>query len=87
MRVLIEHRPFQHQPNVNVDQAYLRRALLRVMRHWLDMGVDGLRLGAVAAAVETDGTLREDVRRRHDVLQEIRRVIDQHYPGRVNRCR
>lgn len=83
MRVLIEHRLFQHQPNVNVDWAYVRRAVLRVTRHWLDMGVDGLRLGTVADAVERDGARSEDLRKTHDILREIRQFIDQHYPGRV----
>jgi hypothetical protein len=42
------HRVFRHQPDLNFDNPGVGRAVLKMMRSWLDMGVDGLRLDAVA---------------------------------------
>ncbi|HEV3485103.1 MAG TPA: alpha-amylase family glycosyl hydrolase, partial [Vicinamibacterales bacterium] len=41
------HRFFGHQPDLNYDNPAVLRAVLSVMRFWLEMGVDGLRLDAV----------------------------------------
>ena len=35
------HRFFPHQPDLNFDNPQVRRAVMKVMRFWLDMGVDG----------------------------------------------
>ena len=38
------HRFFSHQPDLNFDNPSVLKAVLRTMRFWLDMGVDGFRL-------------------------------------------
>src|SRR5579871_4984517 len=38
------HRFFHHQPDLNFDHPRVRKAVLRVMRYWMGMGVDGMRL-------------------------------------------
>ncbi|HEX4510020.1 MAG TPA: alpha-amylase family glycosyl hydrolase, partial [Burkholderiaceae bacterium] len=38
------HRFFSHQPDVNFDNPLVLEAVFRVMRFWLDLGVDGFRL-------------------------------------------
>ena len=38
------HRFFSHQPDLNFDNPAVVDAVLSVMRFWLDLGVDGLRL-------------------------------------------
>src|SRR5688572_4712847 len=77
------HRFFHHQPDLNFDNPQVRRAMLRTMRFWLDMGVDGLRLDAVPYLVERDGTNCENLAETHAVLKELRREVDARYPGRM----
>jgi maltose alpha-D-glucosyltransferase/alpha-amylase len=50
------HRFFHHQPDLNFDNPSVLKAVLKVMRFWLDMGVDGMRLDAVPYLVEREGT-------------------------------
>jgi maltose alpha-D-glucosyltransferase/alpha-amylase len=73
------HRFFSHQPDLNFDNPTVRRALIRVMRSWLDAGVDGLRLDAIPYLCERDGTSNENLPETHAVIKEIRAVIDAHY--------
>ena len=77
------HRFFSHQPDLNYDNPEVREALLDVMRHWLDFGLDGLRLDAVPYLFEREGTDCENLPETHEFLQRVRRTIDAEYPDRV----
>lgn len=77
------HRFFSHQPDLNFENPRVLRAVLRTMRFWLDMGVDGFRLDAVPYLREREGTSNENLPETHATIREIRRVIDEHYRGRV----
>lgn len=59
------------------------KAVLSVMRYWLDMGIDGLRLDAIPYLIERDGTNNENLPETHDVLKQIRAEIDANYPDRM----
>src|SRR3569833_1528914 len=48
------HRFFSHQPDLNFDNPRVVRAVLQVMKRWLDTGVDGFRLDAVPYLIERD---------------------------------
>ena len=41
------HRFYSHQPDLNFDNPQVMKAVISVMRYWLDMGIDGLRLEAI----------------------------------------
>ena len=41
------HRFFSHQPDLNYDNPAVQEALIYVLRFWLSVGIDGLRLEAV----------------------------------------
>ena len=41
------HRFYSHQPDLNFDNPAVMEEVLGVMRFWLDLGIDGLRLDAV----------------------------------------
>ena len=56
---------------------------MRIMRFWLDQGVDGLRLDAIPYLVEREGTSNENVPETHAVVKRIRKVIDEHYSDRM----
>ncbi|MPY90473.1 MAG: maltose alpha-D-glucosyltransferase [Luteitalea sp.] len=77
------HRFFHHQPDLNFDNPRVRRAVLKVMKFWLDMGVDGLRLDAVPYLFERDGTICENLPETHAFLREIRRALDEQYSARM----
>ena len=76
------HRFYSHQPDLNFDNPQVFRAVMSVMRFWLDMGVDGLRLDA-PYLVERDGTNNENLPETHAVLKRIRKFIDEHYEDRM----
>jgi maltose alpha-D-glucosyltransferase/alpha-amylase len=77
------HRFFSHQPDLNYDNPQVVRAILRVMRFWLDLGVDGLRLDAVPYLVEREGTICENLPETHAILRQLRRSLDERHPGRM----
>src|SRR5690606_27117472 len=77
------HRFYSHQPDLNYDNPQVLKEILAVLRYWLDMGVDGLRLDAVPYLVEREGTNNENLPEPHAKLRRIRAVIDAQYPGRM----
>jgi maltose alpha-D-glucosyltransferase/alpha-amylase len=77
------HRFYSHQPDLNFDNPRVLDAVLRVMRFWLQLGVDGLRLDAVPYLVERDGTSNENLPETHAVLKRIRAEVDASFPGRM----
>ena len=77
------HRFYSHQPDLNFDNPKVLEAVLGVMRFWLELGVDGLRLDAVPYLIEREGTNNENLPETHDILRRIRAELDQSYPGRM----
>ncbi|HWP99452.1 MAG TPA: maltose alpha-D-glucosyltransferase, partial [Vicinamibacterales bacterium] len=77
------HRFFHHQPDLNYDNPRVLRAMLRVMRFWFDMGVDGMRLDAIPYLIEREGTICENLPETHEILKAIRREVDARYPDRM----
>ncbi|SCY90960.1 maltose alpha-D-glucosyltransferase [Paracoccus tibetensis] len=77
------HRFYSHQPDLNFDNPKVLAEVLKVMRMWLEMGVDGLRLDAIPYLVERDGTNNENLPETHDVLKAIRADLDAHFPDRM----
>ncbi|MCU0835344.1 MAG: maltose alpha-D-glucosyltransferase [Chromatiaceae bacterium] len=77
------HRFFSHQPDLNHNNPQVVRAVIRVMRFWLDLGVDGLRLDAIPYLCVRDGTSNENLPETHAVIRQMRRVVDTHYQNRM----
>ena len=77
------HRFYSHQPDLNFDNPQVLKAVLSVMRFWLQLGVDGLRLDAVPYLVEREGTNNENLPETHQVLKRFRTEIDRAFPGRM----
>jgi maltose alpha-D-glucosyltransferase/alpha-amylase len=77
------HRFFRHQPDLNFDNPHVRRAVSKVIRFWLDMGVDGLRLDAIAHLYEREGTSCDNLPETHAFLKALRADVDRRYAGRV----
>ncbi|HTV82912.1 MAG TPA: maltose alpha-D-glucosyltransferase [Acidobacteriaceae bacterium] len=77
------HRFFSHQPDLNYDSPVVLEEVLSVMRYWLDMGVDALRIDAIPYLVERDGTNCENLPETHEVIKKIRAAIDEGYADRM----
>ncbi len=77
------HRFFSHQPDLNYDNPAVREEMWNVMKFWLEIGVDGFRLDAVPYLVEREGTSCENLPETHAVIRELRRRLDESFPGRM----
>ena len=77
------HRFFSHQPDLNYDSPLVLEEVLKAMRFWLDMGVDGLRMDAIPYLVERDGTSCENLPETHEVVRKLRAAIDAEYANRM----
>ncbi|MGI3777584.1 MAG: maltose alpha-D-glucosyltransferase [Janthinobacterium lividum] len=77
------HRFYSHQPDLNFDNPAVMDEVLSVMRYWLDLGVDGLRLDAVPYLVEREGTNNENLPETHAILKRIRAELDVVAPGKM----
>ena len=80
------HRFYSSQPDLNYDSPALRAEMFKIMRFWLDLGVDGFRADAVPYLFEREGTNCENLPETHAFLKELRRYLDQDYPDRVLLC-
>jgi maltose alpha-D-glucosyltransferase / alpha-amylase len=77
------HRFFSHQPDLNYENPEVQDEMLRVLRFWLDLGIDGFRLDAVPYLYEEQGTNCENLARTHEYLRRVREEVDANYPDRV----
>src|SRR6195952_138793 len=77
------HRFYSHQPDLNFDNPVVMEEVLNIMRFWLNMGIDGLRLDAVPYLVEREGTSNENLPETHAILKTIRATIDAEFPNRM----
>ncbi|MBI2880183.1 MAG: maltose alpha-D-glucosyltransferase [Candidatus Tectomicrobia bacterium] len=77
------HRFYAHQPDLNFDSRWVRRAVLQSVDFWLGLGVDGLRLDAVPYLYEREGTNCENLPETHAFLRELRRHVDGKFQDRM----
>ena len=77
------HRFFSHQPDLNHNNPAVVKAVIKIMRFWLDLGVDGLRLDAIPYLCVREGTSNENLPETHAVIKQMRAVVDAHYHGRL----
>jgi maltose alpha-D-glucosyltransferase/alpha-amylase len=77
------HRFFSHQPDLNYDNPAVQSEIEKVMRFWLDLGVDGLRMDAIPYLIEREGTNCENLPETHAVVKKLRAAMDAHYENRM----
>ncbi|NNJ12157.1 maltose alpha-D-glucosyltransferase [Chloroflexales bacterium ZM16-3] len=77
------HRFYSHQPDLNFENPAVHKAVFKAMEFWLDMGVDGMRLDAIPYLYEEEGTNCENLPATHTFLKQMRRHMDEKYPGRM----
>jgi maltose alpha-D-glucosyltransferase / alpha-amylase len=77
------HRFYSHQPDLNYDNPAVHEEMFRVIRFWMDMGIDGFRADAVPYLYEREGTNCENLPETHEFLKKVRRLMDKEYPDAV----
>ncbi len=77
------HRFFSHQPDLNYDNPKVVEEMLNVVRYWLDLGVDALRVDAIPYLVEREGTSCENLPETHLLVKRLRQEIDEGYESRM----
>ncbi|AMN45680.1 maltose alpha-D-glucosyltransferase/ alpha-amylase [Steroidobacter denitrificans] len=77
------HRFFSHQPDLNHNNPRVVDAVIEVMRFWMNMGVDGMRLDAIPYLCVREGTSNENLPETHAVLKRMRAAMDASYRDRV----
>jgi maltose alpha-D-glucosyltransferase/alpha-amylase len=77
------HRFFSHQPDLNFENPAVREEVMDIIRFWMDMGVDGIRLDAIPYLFETEEGNGEGEPETHAYIREIRAMLDRDYPGRI----
>ncbi len=77
------HRFYSSQPDLNYDNPEVRDEMLKVMKFWLDMGIDGFRADAVPYLIEREGTNCENLPETHQILKTIRKYLDANYKDKI----
>jgi maltose alpha-D-glucosyltransferase/alpha-amylase len=77
------HRFFSHQPDLNFENPAVQEEIYEIVRHWFDMGVDGLRLDAIPYLFESDEGNGEGEPPTHEFIKRLREMVDRDYPGRI----
>jgi maltose alpha-D-glucosyltransferase/alpha-amylase len=77
------HRFFSHQPDLNFDNPRVVDAIVRVMKRWLDAGVDGFRLDALPYLCECEGTSNENLPQTHAVIKRLRKELDKYAKNKL----
>ena len=77
------HRFYAEQPDLNFDNPEVREAVKDIVRFWLDIGFDALRMDAIPYLFEREGTICENLPETHAYLKEVRAMVDAEYSDRV----
>ncbi|HET7710899.1 MAG TPA: maltose alpha-D-glucosyltransferase, partial [Thermoanaerobaculia bacterium] len=77
------HRFYSHQPDLNFDNPAVHEAVFKALDFWMDLGVDAFRLDAIPYLFEREGTTCENLPETHAFLKQLRRRMDEKYPGRM----
>jgi maltose alpha-D-glucosyltransferase / alpha-amylase len=77
------HRFFSHQPDLNFENPRVVEEVVKIMKYWLDMGVDALRFDAIPYLFEREGTNCENLPETHVVIKRLRREMDENHANRM----
>lgn len=77
------HRFYSHQPDLNYDNPLTEKMMMEVLKFWMDMGVDGIRLDAIPYLCEKEGTNCENLPETHAFLKKVRQFIDSNFKNRM----
>ena len=69
------HRFFEHQPDLNIASAAVRREITKVMGFWLAQGLSGFRVDAVPYLIEATGIDEPMTIEPHQYLRDLRSFV------------
>jgi len=75
------HRFFAHQPDLNFDNPAVRAEVKKMVRFWLELGIDGFRLDAIPYLFEREGSNNENLPETHAFLKQLRSYLETIHPG------
>jgi maltose alpha-D-glucosyltransferase/alpha-amylase len=82
IRVVIE-LPVSQMSDQALNVVRACRDLSKVLRHWLDKGVDGVKLDGMPTFVQREEAGGGKLPETHAIVKEMRELIDGHYADRV----
>ena len=77
------HRFYASQPDLNYDNPAVVEEMQKVMKFWLDLGIDGFRADAVPYLIEREGTNCENLPETHQILKSFRTFLDENYTDKI----
>jgi maltose alpha-D-glucosyltransferase/alpha-amylase len=77
------HRFYSSQPDLNYDNPAVQDEMLKIMKFWLDLGIDGFRTDAIPYLFEREGANCENLPETHVFLKKARRFIDENYADKI----
>lgn len=77
------HRFYSEQPDLNITNPEVRREILHIMRHWLDLGVSGFRIDAAEILIEPYGINGHEHKDLTFFLDELRTFAESINPEAV----
>ncbi len=80
------HRFYSCQPDLNYENPSVQAEMLNVVRFWMDLGIDGLRVDAVPYLFEKEGTNCENLPETHEYLKQLRKYFTELYPDKLLLC-
>jgi maltose alpha-D-glucosyltransferase/alpha-amylase len=72
-KLYYNHRFYDFQPDLNMDNSHVRAEIRRIMGYWLQLGVDGFRVDAVPFILESRQNGRKKLE--FDYLAEMRQFL------------
>ncbi len=69
------HRFYDFQPDLNMDNPYVRTEIRRIIGYWLELGVAGFRLDAVPFMIESTVPGEHRAEMHFEYLREFRRFV------------
>lgn len=70
------HRFYEFQPDLNMDNPYVRSEIQRIMGFWLQLGVHGFRIDAVPFMIESVVPGEPEGEKQFEYLAQYRRFLD-----------
>jgi len=70
------HRFYRFQPDLNMQLPAVQREIRKIIRTWLERGVDGFRLDAVPFVIEVPAKKGDAFDHQFELLTEMRRYVD-----------
>jgi len=77
------HVFYHFQPDLNPHNPAVREEYRKIIKFWLDLGVDGFRLDAAPHLITNKGASEGAVVHSHEILRELRAFMERHDPEAI----